>query len=90
MAVNEFGVERWTSGGAEYVRDEMDLFEQFGWNYAAWQWQPAWPPLDEGDNSFNFRYGPDPDNLDDVENDLLSSYIAAWGRNTVRPSNFLK
>jgi hypothetical protein len=90
LAVNEFGVERWTSGGAAYVRDEVDLFEKFGWNYAAWQWQPAWPPLAEGDNSFNFRFGPDPENLTDIDNDLLSSYISAWGRNTVRPSDYSK
>jgi len=88
VAVNEFGAERWTPGAAEFVRDEMDLFERHGWNYAVWQWQPAWPPLAEGDNSFNFRFGPDPAGLADADNDLFSAYLAAWSRNLLRPSNF--
>jgi hypothetical protein len=90
VAVNEYGVERWEPGAADYIRDEMDLFEQHGWNYAAWQWQPAWPPLAEGDNSFNFRSGSDPKRTSEVENTLFSAYIAAWKRNTLRPSNFGK
>jgi hypothetical protein len=88
IVVNEFGVERWEPGAADYVRDEMDFFEQHGWNYALWQWPPAWPPLVEGDTSFNIRFGPDPENLTDVENPLLSAYTEAWERNTVRPSDF--
>ncbi len=88
LAVNEYGAERWVAGAADYVRDEMDLFEQNGWNYAAWQWQPAWFPLREGDNSFNFRFGPDPKNQADVENALFSSCTDAWTRNIVRPSIF--
>ena len=90
LAVNEYGAERWVVGVADYIRDEMNLFEQYGWNYAAWQWQPAWFPLREGDNSFNFRFGPDPKDKTDVENDLLSAYIEAWARNIVRPSDFGK
>ncbi|MEW6092998.1 MAG: cellulase family glycosylhydrolase [Chloroflexota bacterium] len=89
LAVNEYGLERWEPGGADYVSDEMALFEQYGWNYAAWQWQPAWPPLAEGDNSFNFRFGPDPADLTEVPNDLLDAYAEAWRRNTVRPSNLV-
>jgi hypothetical protein len=90
LAVNEYGLERWASGGAEYVRDQMALFEQYGWNYAAWQWHASWPPLAEGDNSFNFLFGPDPSNLNEVPNALLQTYQEAWARNTVRPSNFGK
>jgi hypothetical protein len=88
VAVNEYGAERWEPGAADYVRDEMDIFEQHGWNYATWQWEPAWPPLAEGDNSFNFRFGPDPENHAEVENTLLSAYASAWMNNTIRPSNF--
>jgi hypothetical protein len=87
LAVNEYGLERWEPGGADYVRDQMALFEQYGWNYAVWQWQPAWPPLAEGDNSFNFRLGPDPANLVDVPNALLDAYTETWSRNTLHPSN---
>jgi hypothetical protein len=90
VAVNEYGAERWVPGAADYIRDEMNSFEQRGWNFAAWQWQPAWPPLVEGDNSFNFRFGPEPGNLSDMENRLLSAYIEAWQRNTIRPSNLGK
>jgi hypothetical protein len=90
VAVNEYGAERWEPGAADYVRDEMAIFNQYGWNYAAWQWFASWPLLAESDNSFNFRFGPDPKNLTDIENALLSAYTAAWARNTVRPSNFAK
>jgi len=53
LAVNEFGLERWEPGGADYMRDEMALFDKSGWNYAAWQWHASWLPLAEGDNGFN-------------------------------------
>jgi hypothetical protein len=88
LAANEYGLERWEPGGADYIRDEMTLFEQYGWNYAVWQWHASWPPLAEGDNSFNILFGPDPANLTEVSNALLDAYVAAWVRNTVRPSNF--
>ena len=90
VMVNEFGVERWQPGAADFIRDEIDLFEEYGWNYAAWQWQPAWPPLADGDNSFNFRIGPAPEHLTDMNNALLSIYTVAWARNSIRPSNFMK
>ena len=88
IAVNEFGVERWVPGGSDYVRDEMDLFEQNGWNYITWMWHASWPPLAEGDNSFNFLLGSDPLNLIQIPNTLLDVYTSAWSRNTIRPSNF--
>ena len=88
VVVNEFGAERWEPGAADYIRDEMDIFEQNGWNYTAWQWQPEWPPLAEGDNSFNFRFGLSPKHLTNIKNELLSAYTDAWARNSVRPSNF--
>ena len=88
VVINEYGVERWEPGAGDYVRDEMDIFEQYGWNYAAWQWQPVWPPLAEGDNAFNFRSGPNPKKTSEMENVLFSTYIEAWKRNTILPSNF--
>lgn len=88
VAVNEYGLERWVPGGADYLRDEMTLFEQFGWNYAIWMWHASWPPLAEGDNSFNFRLGPDPKNLSEADNDLQDVLVGFWSRNTVRPSDF--
>lgn len=88
LAVNEFGVERWEPGAAEFVGDEMNLFEQHGWNYATWQWFPSWPPLAETENPFNFLLGPDPASRTGEPNALSEAYFAAWRRNTVRPSNY--
>jgi hypothetical protein len=88
LAVNEYGLERWEPGGADYVRDEITLFDQYGWNYAIWQWHASWPLLAEGDNSFNFLFGQDPANLTEVPNSLLDALTTAWARNTTRPSNF--
>jgi len=89
LAVNEFGAERWVPGAADYVQDEMTLFEQNGWNYAAWLWHASWAPLAEGDNNFNFLFGPDPYDLEEQPNDLLDAYTEAWSRNLVRPSDAL-
>ena len=86
LAVNEFGAVRWVPGAANYLRDEMNLFEQYGWNYAIWMWYPSWAPLAEGDNDFNFRFGPDPDNLTDAASaDILDVLRDFWSLNTVRP-----
>jgi hypothetical protein len=82
------GVLRIKPGGADYIRDEMMLFEQYGWNYAVWQWHASWPLLAEGDNSFNILFGPEPANLTEVSNALLDAHVIAWVRNTVHPSNF--
>jgi hypothetical protein len=86
LAVNEFGAVRWAPGGANYLRDEMDLFEKNGWNYAIWMWYPQWKPMAEGDNSFNFRLGPDAKNLSDVaSSDFLDVLTDFWARNMIRP-----
>ncbi len=91
LAVNEYGLVRYAPFAAEFLRDEMQLFEQHGWNYAVWQWYPAWEPLAEGDNAFNLRFGPDPQHLYEValeDNDLLQTLIEFWSQNRLRPSNF--
>jgi len=86
IAVNEFGLMRWQPGAAEFMRDQMDLFEERGINYALWVWDPEWEPSTEND-AFNFRHGPDADNHVDVEtSDLQDVIIEYWGRNTIRPS----
>jgi hypothetical protein len=90
LAVNEYGLERWAPGGAKYVRDQMALFEQYGWNYALWQWHASWPPLAAGDNSFNFIFGPDPLSLTETPNDLRAAYQQAWARNTLHPSDLTR
>lgn len=88
VVVNEFGVIRWVPGAADFMRDEMDIFETFGINYALWVWNPAWAPWTESVTDFNFRFGPDPANITPVENDLQAVIQDFWSRNTVRPSSF--
>jgi hypothetical protein len=87
VAVNEYGAQRYEPGAAQYLDDEMGLFEDLGLNYAIWSWSPAfWMQVDEV-KSFEARLGPDPNNhFDVVPNamwDVLTSY---WARNTLRPS----
>jgi heme-degrading monooxygenase HmoA len=86
VAVNEFGIVRWAPRGSDFLRDQMDLYEKFGWNYSAWQWHASWKPLVEGDNLFNFLYGPNPMNVTETDNEVLDAYREAWGRNEVFPS----
>ena len=88
LAVNEFGAARWVVGVENFIYDEISLFEQSGMNYALWVWDPYWPAWNEGVNTLNFRYGPDPENTTDVENELLSVITTFWARNTLRPSSF--
>ncbi len=88
VAVNEFGVNRWVPGGAAFMDDQMDLFEQRGMNHALWSWDPSWKPWTEEVDAFNFRHGPDPDHHADVaSSDLIDVIVKYWGRNTIRPSN---
>ncbi|MBN2325690.1 MAG: cellulase family glycosylhydrolase [Candidatus Omnitrophica bacterium] len=86
VAVNEFGVNRWVENAADFMRDQMELFEQRGLNHAVWEWQPSWAPLAEED-SMNFRHGPDPHNHTDVGTSALIEVIKQfWRRNQIRPS----
>ena len=90
VAVNECGIMRWVPGADNFMRDQWDLIEQRGLNYAVWMWYPAWEPMAEGDNSFNFHFGFNPENLSNVPNDLKALYQEFWARNTIRPSSFAK
>jgi hypothetical protein len=86
VAVNEFGVVRWEPGAAQFMDDQIALFEQRGMNHALWVWETSWEPFAEEVDAFNFRHGPDPDNHADVESsDLMDVIVKYWGRNTVRP-----
>jgi hypothetical protein len=88
VAVNEFGVIRWIPGAAQFMDDEMGLFEEKGMNYALWEWETSWEPHTEEENAFNFLYGPDPDNTTAVPNELKDVITNYWSHNTVRPSTF--
>ncbi len=87
-AVNECGVIRWEPGAADFMRDQWDLFEQRGINYAVWMWYPAWEPLTEGDHDFNFRLGENSANRQNMDNDLWDVYKEFWAKNEISPSNF--
>ncbi len=86
VAVNEFGVVRWVPGAADFMSDQMELFEEHDMNHALWVWDPAWQPLTEENNDFNIRFGPDPPSTDNVSNDLLDAVTGSWDDNTIRPS----
>jgi cysteinyl-tRNA synthetase len=86
VAVDEFGVNRWVPGGAEFMADQMDLFDQRGLNSALWEWQTSWPPFAEDVHDMNFLLGPDPRNLDEVPNELMDAIVSYWARNEIRPS----
>jgi cysteinyl-tRNA synthetase len=57
-------------------------------NHALWVCQPSWEPYTEEIHFFDFRYGPDPDNVTEIPNDLMDVITRYWSRNTIRPSNF--
>jgi hypothetical protein len=88
VAVNEFGVVRWIPGAAEFMDDQMGLFEEKGMNYALWEWEPVWEPQAAEMNPFNFLYGPNPKNFTEVDNALLQVIKKYWAYNSVRPSIF--
>jgi len=88
VAVNEFGVVRWVPNAANFMRDEMGIFEDMGINYALWVWNPAWAPWTESVTDFNFRFGADLENVSPVENDLQTVILNYWSRNILRPSSF--
>jgi hypothetical protein len=89
VAVNEFGVARWAPGAAQFLSDEMSLFEARGLNYAVWVWDSTWRPCTHQVNAFGLRFGPDPENETDVPNDVLTALERAWGRNSIRPSGLM-
>lgn len=88
VAVNELGITRWAPGATDFMDDQMDLFEQYGMNYALWLWEPSWEPYVEESGEFNFRLGPDPNNSNDVvSNDLSDVIVKYWRYNEIYPSN---
>jgi len=87
VAVNEYGVARWAPGAAEFMRDEMQIFERLGLNYSLWVWDPVWQPWNAGVNFMSILYGEDPANMMETENELFDVVTGFWSFNTVRPSS---
>ncbi|MCU7937627.1 MAG: glycoside hydrolase family 5 protein [Candidatus Thiodiazotropha sp. (ex Dulcina madagascariensis)] len=90
MAVNEFGVHRWVSGGDQYMDDQMSLFETRGMNHALWWWGPSLEAFNTEENAFTFIFGPDPSHTTVVGTSGLIEVIRKyWAMNTHRPSNYI-
>jgi hypothetical protein len=88
VSVNEFGAERWVPDAAQFMDDQLGLFEELGMNHLLWAWDPAWEPWTSSVNGMNYLYGPDPANASPVDSELLDVITRYWSRNTVRPSAF--
>jgi len=87
VAITEFGVQRWIPGAAQFMDDQIALFEDLGINYAIWAWADGRLNPTKHD-AYDFRLGTDPENhMEFVESDLLSVILKYWGLNKWRPSN---
>jgi hypothetical protein len=88
IAVNEFGIKRWVPKAANFIKDQVDIFETNGWNHAIWVWPTSFGTFSQVANEFNFRLGPNPVNKSkNVSSQLLDTILSFWKRNTVRPSD---
>jgi hypothetical protein len=86
VAVNEFGVQRWEPGAAQYMEDQMALFEQRGLNQALWLWAPSTGDFVEYTHYFNPLLGPNPNNRTEVTtSDLLQVIEQNWSLNLLHP-----
>lgn len=87
VAVNEYGVVRFEPGAADYIDDLTGLFEARGLNYAVWAWSSSQALRYGQQQEFEYRLGPDIDNLtEEVPSDLLNVILGYWELNTLRPS----
>jgi len=86
VVINEFGGTRWNPDLAQFMDDQMSLFEKRGLNYAFWEWPSSWEPFVSDVDAFNIRHGPDPENHVEVEaSELLEVIQKYWALNTLRP-----
>jgi len=84
-AITEFGLRRWAPGGADYIDDQMELFERHGFNHALWLWHASGRIVTESEE-FNFLHSPTATQPGAVTySDLIDSIVRHWQRNTVRP-----
>ena len=85
VAVNEYGLQRWQPGGAQYLADQMALFEDRGLNHAWWLWGPSDERFVEYTHFFNPRLGPDPANRQEVTTSALLEVIKQnWALNQMQ------
>jgi hypothetical protein len=72
IAVNEFGVMRWSPGAIQFLETEFDLIEKLGAGHALWLWETSFPlNYDE----FNYRH---------ASSELINCIKKNWSQNQVR------
>jgi cysteinyl-tRNA synthetase len=80
--VGEFGAMRWVPNAAQFVADQISLFEEYGWNYAYYVWRGD----DAYFDGFNMEYGPDPSSHAEVPgSEVLQVHLDRWSENTFFP-----
>jgi len=88
VAVNEFGLVRWAPNSADFMDDQMALFEQRNFNHALWAWNCSWTEYEVEVDAFDFMHGSSKSNHKDVPgNPLLAVIKKYWAKNQLRPSN---
>jgi cysteinyl-tRNA synthetase len=81
--VGEFGLLRWVPNAPAFLQDQISLFEETGWNHAAYVWRGDEPDFD----GFNLEYGPDPGAHSAIpDNPLLTLFRQQWTLNSVFPT----
>ncbi len=87
-AANEYGCVRWAGNGKDFLKDQMEIFESLGINYAIWEWSSYYEPFRSEVDNFNYLMGTDQDNRSDIENNELIGVLKTfWSKNIRRPSN---
>lgn len=72
IAVNEFGVMRWSPGAVQFLERHIDLIERIGAGHALWLWETSFPlNYDE----FNYRHAP---------RELINAIKSNWSNNRIR------
>ena len=74
--VGEFSCAAWTKGGAAYLQDLVDIFEEYGWDYTyhSFRENSIWSLEHEGKDSFSLRPAAD-------DTDRMKVLKAAWAKN---------
>lgn len=77
MLVGEFGVIRWASGGAKWLSDNIELFEEYGWDWTfhgyGYMWN-GWDPALEANDPWGNVPG-------DKMTDRMKVLVEAWKKN---------
>lgn len=77
--VGEFGCARYAPGAREWMRDQMDLYERWGWSWAYWDLR-GWEVMD-------IEMTPDPqDKTRHADTPMLRLFRGYFGRNTAFPA----